>query len=118
MLPELVTALDKLSGGKRHVIPVLDAYSENTDDEFKAIKQTTKTVNKYLAKACARLEIKEKVTTNLARHAFATRLLQKGVPVEFISRALGHSNIRTTQHYLEGYTEKQRKEAAKLLIID
>lgn len=118
LLPQLAEALNRLAGGKRHIIPVLEPYTENSEEEFKAIKQTTKTINKYLGRACETLHIREKVTTNLARHAFATRLLQKGIPVEFISAALGHSNIQTTRHYLEGYTKQQRKEAAKMLIID
>lgn len=117
LLPQLAEALNYLAGGKKHIIPVLEPYRENSEEEFKAIKQTTKTINKYLGRACETLHIREKVTTNLARHAFATRLLQKGIPVEFISEALGHSNIQTTRHYLEGYTGQQRKEAAKLLIL-
>lgn len=117
LLPELRQALENLSGGKRHIIPLLDYYTENSEQEFNAIKQMTKMINKYLGRTCELLGIREKVTTNLARHAFATRLLQKGLPVEFISEALGHSNIQTTRHYLEGYTEQQRTEAAKLLLI-
>lgn len=115
LLPELVQAINLLAGGIKYIIPILDHYDENSEEEFKAVQQAIKTTNKYLSRACASLSIPEKVTTNFARHAFATRLLQKGVPIEFISDALGHSNIRTTQHYLEGYTSEQRKQAATLL---
>ena len=117
LIPELVQAINLLSGGIKYIIPVLDPYEENTQEEFLYIRQVIKTTNKYLARACKTLSIPEKITTNTARHAFATRLLQKGVPIEFISDALGHSNIRTTQHYLEGYTSEQRMQTAALLKI-
>lgn len=34
-----------------------------------------------------------------ARHTFATMILSKGVPIESVSKMLGHTNIRTTQVY-------------------
>lgn len=33
------------------------------------------------------------------RHTFATMILSKGVPIESVSKMLGHTNIRTTQVY-------------------
>lgn len=36
---------------------------------------------------------------HLARHTFATMILSKGVPIESVSKMLGHTNIRTTQVY-------------------
>lgn len=39
------------------------------------------------------------ITFHLARHTFATLCLSKGVPMESVSKMLGHTNIRTTQIY-------------------
>lgn len=39
------------------------------------------------------------VLFHLARHTFATMILSKGVPIESVSKMLGHTNIRTTQVY-------------------
>lgn len=39
------------------------------------------------------------ITFHLARHTFATMLLSKGVPIESVSKMLGHTNIKTTQIY-------------------
>lgn len=118
LIPELVRSLQALSGGKRYIIPLLDRVPENSKEEFRAVQQAIKTTNKYLSRVCKRLSINEKVTTNLARHAFATTLRQKGVPIEYISDAMGHTNIRTTQRYFEGYTRDQRRQNARLLTGD
>ncbi len=44
--------------------------------------------------------IKKNLTTHLARHTFATTItLTNGVPIESVSKMLGHKDLRTTQHY-------------------
>lgn len=40
------------------------------------------------------------LTFHIARHTFATTItLANGVSIESVSKMLGHTNIRTTQHY-------------------
>ena len=52
---------------------------------------------KELADICG---IKKTLTTHVARHTFATTTtLSKGVPIETVSKMLGHTNIETTQIY-------------------
>lgn len=44
--------------------------------------------------------IDKNVTFHLARHTFATTItLANGVPIESVSKMLGHTDIRTTQIY-------------------
>ncbi len=44
--------------------------------------------------------IRKKLTTHVGRKTYGTLLLNKDVPIETVSRLLGHSSIRTTQkHY-------------------
>ena len=45
------------------------------------------------------LFLAQPITFHLARHTFATMLLSKGVPIESVSKMLGHTNIKTTQIY-------------------
>ena len=46
------------------------------------------------------LSLAEPITFHLARHSFATEIcLTKGVPIESVSKMLGHTNIQTTQIY-------------------
>lgn len=52
---------------------------------------------KEIADACA---IIKDLTFHIARHTIATTVtLLNGVPIESISKMLGHTNIKTTQHY-------------------
>ncbi|WP_240348468.1 tyrosine-type recombinase/integrase [Longitalea arenae] len=52
---------------------------------------------KEIADACG---IHKTLTYHIARHTFATTVtLTNGVPIETVSKMLGHRNLRTTQHY-------------------
>jgi site-specific recombinase XerD len=58
--------------------------------------------NAYLKEIATLAKIKKKLTTHLARHTFATTItLANGVPIEVVSKMLGHSSIRTTQIYAQ-----------------
>ena len=51
------------------------------------------------------------ILLHLARHTFATTTtLAKGVPIETVSKMLGHTNIETTQIYARITNEKIRKD--------
>ncbi len=39
------------------------------------------------------------ITSHCARHTFATMCLNRGIPIEVVSRMIGHANIKTTQIY-------------------
>ena len=57
-------------------------------------------LNAYLKEIADVCGIKKNLTFHLARHTFATTTtLAKGVPIETVSKMLGHTNIRQTQHY-------------------
>lgn len=56
--------------------------------------------NAFLKEIAGLCGIKKPLTTHLARHTFATTVtLTNGVPIESVSKMLGHQGLRTTQHY-------------------
>jgi len=57
-------------------------------------------MNNYLKEISDACEITKKMTFHTARHTFATTVtLSNGVPIETVSKMLGHRNLKTTQHY-------------------
>ena len=57
-------------------------------------------LNAYLKEIADVCGVKKNLTFHLARHTFATTTtLAKGVPIETVSKMLGHTNIETTQIY-------------------
>ena len=61
------------------------------------------------------LELNKKVTTYFARHSFATVLRNSGVSMEFISEALGHTDMKTTKSYLAGFEVEKIHETTNAL---
>lgn len=63
--------------------------------------------NAYLKEIADICGIEKNLTFHLARHTFATTMtLGKGVPIESVSKMLGHTNIQTTQIYARITNEK------------
>ena len=59
-------------------------------------------VNAYLKEIADLCDIKKKVTFHVARHTFATTVtLGNGIPIETVSKMLGHKKLQTTQIYAE-----------------
>lgn len=57
-------------------------------------------VNEYLKEIATLCAISKRLTFHIARHSFATTItLNNGVPIESVSKMLGHTNIKTTQIY-------------------
>jgi site-specific recombinase XerD len=57
-------------------------------------------MNSYLKELAAICGINKELTFHMARHTFATTVtLTNGVPIESISKMLGHTKIQTTQIY-------------------
>lgn len=62
---------------------------------------------KKMIKECG---IYKDISFHCSRHGFATLALSKGMPIESVSRVLGHTNIVTTQLYAKITTEKIDKD--------
>jgi integrase len=72
-------------------------------------------LNSYLKEIADLCEIDKNLTFHLARHTFATTItLTNEVPIETVSKLLGHSSIRTTQIYAK-VVEKKVQEDMNML---
>lgn len=73
-------------------------------------------MNAYLKEIAVCSQIKKVVTFHLARHTFATTVaLLNSVPIETVSKMLGHSRITMTQHYSRVIDTKIAKDAQQLI---
>ena len=71
-------------------------------------KMSNQKLNGYLKEIADLCNIQKRLTFHLARHTFATTVtLSNGVPIESVSKMLGHTKISTTQVYAKVIERKQ-----------
>lgn len=76
---------------------------------------TNQRTNSYLKEIATACKIKKTLTTHLARHTFATTVtLSNGVPIESVSKMLGHTSLKTTQIYAKVLDSKISDDMEKL----
>lgn len=72
----------------------------NPDNAYVFPVPSNQKMNAYLKEIADVCGITKKLTFHIARHSFATSItLSNGVPIETVSKMLGHTNIKTTQIY-------------------
>jgi len=72
-------------------------------------------MNAYLKEIADLCGLRKNLTTHMARHTFATTVtLTNGVPLESVSKMLGHTNIRTTQIYARVIDKKIDQDMSHL----
>ena len=110
------------SASKIPILPItqmlIDKYSNHpqcvVQDKLMPIL-TNQKMNAYLKEIAAVCKIEKELTFHIARHTFATTVtLTNGVPIESVSKMLGHKNIKTTQHYAKVLDKKVSDDMAIL----
>lgn len=114
-IPLLPTALMILDNYKDHIEVI-------NGDVLLPVLSNQKS-NAYLKEIADLCGINKNLTTHLARHTFATTItLSNGVPIETVSKMLGHKSLRTTQHYAKILDRKVSDDMAilksKLIHLD
>jgi site-specific recombinase XerD len=72
----------------------------NSPDDFLLPVLSNQKMNAYLKEVADICGITKVLTFHTARHTFATTVtLTNGVPLETVSKMLGHKSLRQTQHY-------------------
>ncbi|WP_405565704.1 site-specific integrase [Polaribacter sp. Asnod6-C07] len=102
------------SASKIPMLPVTQIIIDKYEDHPKCIANnillpifSNQKMNAYLKEIAVVCEINKELTFHIARHTFATTVtLSNGVPIESVSKMLGHKNLRTTQHYAKVLDKK------------
>jgi site-specific recombinase XerD len=104
LLPKAVEILKKYKDNQRALL---------TNTVFPVV--SNQKVNAYLKEIAEVCGIKKNITFHLARHTFATTVtLSNGVPIETVSKMLGHTKIATTQIYAKVLEKKISEDMAAL----
>ena len=91
-----------------------DLNNLSAEDKLLPVLSNQK-LNSYLKEVADFVQIEKKLTFHVARHTFATTVtLSNGVPIETVSRMLGHTNLKTTQHYARIVDEKVAQDMFNL----
>ena len=116
--PEIQEIIDRYSSNEKegYIFPILNASKHKSKQQmFNREHKVLRQVNDNLKALANQAGLECDFTTYVARHTFATVLKKSGVGVELISESLGHSDISTTQIYLDSFENKQIDEAMKNL---
>ncbi len=84
--------------------------------QYELIELFIASINDWMRKIRKKLGIEKNITTYVARHTFSTVMKRSGASTEFIQEALGHTNIKTTESYLDSFEKEVKKEFAGKLI--
>lgn len=99
-----------------YIFPILNKTEHTTPLQIdNRIHKVIGHVNSKLKKLGKEFGI-DNLTTYVARHTFATVLKRSGVNIAIISESLGHSDLSTTQIYLDSFENDQIDEAMQNLL--
>ena len=105
------------SESKGYLFPILNANIHKTPlQKQNRIHKMLGKINKNLKLIAAQLNVDANMTTYVARHSFASVLKKSGVSIALISEALGHSDLSTTQVYLDSFDNEQIDAAMQNLL--
>jgi integrase/recombinase XerD len=92
---------------------------QNSDSEiikFNKIKNFTRFINQNLKILAIAESLPKDISTYWARHSFSTNAIRNGASMEFVSEALNHSDLKTTQNYFAGFEDADKKELMKKMM--
>lgn len=91
---------------------IIEKYRGLTRNDYVFPVPSNATCNSHVKKMIEEAEIvtEQKITFHTARHTFATMFLTEGVPLESLSKMMGHKNISTTQIYAKITSQKISKD--------
>ncbi|HIZ86531.1 MAG TPA: site-specific integrase [Candidatus Coprenecus stercoravium] len=121
ILPQTKKIMDRYSkpdaSSDDYIFPILDRHIHKSEQQIcNRVHKVIGHVNANLKRIAEMAGLKVNLTTYVARHTFATVLKRSGVNIAIISESLGHSDLETTQIYLDSFENSQIDEAMKNLL--
>lgn len=122
LVPNALQIIGKYSSRDNHaqedyIFPILDRAEHKTAQQiFNRIHKVLAKINRELKVLGEQIGLEVPLTTYVARHTYATVLKRSGVSVALISESLGHSDLSTTQIYLDSFENSQIDEAMQHLL--
>ena len=121
LMPTAMAIIEKYSRSEHssddYVFPILDKRVHITPQQiFNRTHKVLRKVNRELKVLGEMIGLQIPLTTYVARHTYATVLKRSGVNIAIISESLGHSDLSTTQIYLDSFENSQIDEAMKNLL--
>lgn len=98
-----------------YVFPIINDGMSNLE-KHTSIKKFTRFINQHVKKIAVDSGVKAEISLNWARHSFATKAIRSGLTMEFVSEALSHSNLKTTQGYFAGFEDVAKREFGNTLM--
>lgn len=115
LIPQVKTILSEFNEPK-YLFPILEQKKKMTALEVKKrVKGTNRNINRKLEELGKKIGV-EGLSFNWARHTWATLAKRKGYSIEKISEGLGHSDIKTTNIYLDSFGSDEIDEITQNLI--
>lgn len=100
---------------ENYIFPVL-SHGLSAHRRRELVQGFTTLINDWMKRICAHIGIDKKVRTMEYRHTMATVLKRSGASPLFIQEAMGHSDLTTTETYLDSFELDIKKKFANNLM--
>jgi len=99
-------------------LAIIDRYKDHPGAVSRGVllpMMSNQKLNHYLKEIAVKCKINKPVTCHIGRHTFATTItLNNDIPIETVSKMLGHASLRTTQIYAKVLEQKISNDMGKL----
>ncbi len=112
--PILDEIIDRHSGTGKYLFDIIE--DDCSDEEMtKMVDNKTSRLNKQYKKLAKELDLPSGLSFQWARHSYSTNMIRGGININVISEQLNHTDIRTTQNYINSLVDEEESKINKIL---
>lgn len=106
---------ERMKTGHSFFTPILPPAMEILKKyDYTLPKMTNQKMNQFLHLVEARAELRKPMTSHVARHSFATMVLNQDIPIEDVAKMMGHTSTNTTRIYAKIQTKTIERHTASM----